>query len=55
MKVHGVLWVLDELHVNRLAPTGTILTVLRTFLDDATVRLPRREVIAYIKRYESLK
>jgi predicted nucleic acid-binding protein len=55
MEVHGVLWVLDQLHANRLTPTAAILTVLRAFLDDATVRLPRREVTAYIRRYESLK
>jgi len=55
MEVHGVLWVLDQLHANRLTPTAAILTVLRAFLDDGTVRLPRREVTVYIRRYESLK
>ena len=55
MEVHGVLWVLDELHANHLTHTATILRVLRAFLGDVTVRLPRREVAAYIKRYEALK
>jgi predicted nucleic acid-binding protein len=55
MDVHGVLWVLDELHANRLTPTRTIQTVLRAFMEDATVRLPRREVSAYVKRYEGMK
>lgn len=55
IEVHGVLWVLDQLHANRLTQAATILTVLHTFLDDATVHLPRRELAAYIKRYESLK
>jgi len=55
VEVHGVLWVLDQLHANDLTPAATILIVLRTFLADATVRLPRREVAAYIKRYENLK
>ncbi len=55
MEVHGVLWVLDELHGNRLSPSAAILKVLRAFHDDATVRLPRRELAAYVKRYESLK
>lgn len=55
MEVHGVLWVLDQLHANRLAPTAAILSVLQVFLEDATVRLPRRELTAYIKRYETLK
>jgi len=49
------LWVLDQLHANRLTQTAAILTVLRAFLDDGTVRLPRREVTVYIRRYESLK
>jgi predicted nucleic acid-binding protein len=55
IEVHGVLWVLDQLHANRLTQPATLLAVLRAFLDDATVRLPRREVTTYIKRYESMK
>ena len=52
IEVHGILWVLDELYANRLTPTRAILTALEAFLDDVTVRLPRREVTACIKRYE---
>jgi len=55
IEVQGVLWVLDQLHVNRLTPTQAVLDVLRAFVEDATVRLPRRELSAYLKRYESLK
>jgi predicted nucleic acid-binding protein len=55
MEAHGVLWVVDQLHANHLMPPANLLTILRAFLDDATVRLPRREVAAYIKRYESMK
>jgi predicted nucleic acid-binding protein len=55
IEVHGVLWVLDELYRNRLTQAATVLTVLRAFLEDATVRLPRREVATYIKRYEGQK
>ncbi len=54
IEVHGVLWVLDELYRNRLAQAATILTVLRAFLGDATVRLPRRELALHIRRYEIL-
>jgi hypothetical protein len=54
MEVHGVLWVLDQLQANRLASPMTILAVLRKFLEDASVRLPRRELTIYIKRYEWL-
>jgi predicted nucleic acid-binding protein len=55
IEVHGVLWVLDQLHANDLSTAGSIVTVLRTFQDDLTVRLPRREIAAYLRRYENLK
>lgn len=55
MEVHGVLWVLDQLHANHLTPTTAVLAVLRAFMDDTTVRLPRRELGAYVRRYESIK
>ena len=55
MEVHGVLWVLDQLHAHRLTPAATVLNVLQAFLNDATVRLPRRELAVYIKRYEGMK
>ena len=51
--VHGVLWVIDEIHANGLAQVEDILTALRLFADDVTVRLPRRSLAAYIGRYES--
>ena len=55
MEVHGVLWVLDEIHRLRLTSAATLLAALRTFTADPTVRLPRREIRLYIKRYEKLK
>lgn len=55
IEVHGVLWVFDRLHERRLASAANIVAVLRVFLDDMTVRLPRRELGAYVKRYESMK
>jgi predicted nucleic acid-binding protein len=54
IEVHGVLWVLDQLHANRLTPTDVVLSILRAFIDDATVHLPRRELALYIRRYENL-
>lgn len=51
MEVHGVLWVIDEIHANGLATTGDLLAVLRGFASDRTVRLPRRELAVYIRRY----
>lgn len=52
MEVHGVLWIIDEIHANGLAATTTLLAILRGLGDDPTVRLPKRELIAQIKRYE---
>lgn len=51
MEVHGVLWVIDEIHTNGLASAEDLLEVLRGFAGDASVRLPRRDLAAQIKRY----
>ena len=54
MEVHGVLWVIDEIHAHGLASTEDLLTVLRVFAEDASVRLPRRELAAQVRRYSKL-
>lgn len=51
IEVHGLLWLIDEIHRNGLASAEDLLAVLRGFQDDATVRLPRRELTAALKRY----
>lgn len=51
MEVHGVLWVIDELHVHAISATETLLKALQSMAKDQTVRLPQRELAAYIKRY----
>ena len=55
IQVHGVLWVLDEIYSNRLTTVATLLSALRVFSADPTVRLPSREVAAATKRYEGMK
>jgi predicted nucleic acid-binding protein len=55
IEVHGVLWILDELHRCSLARAELILLALREFATDPTVRLPRREVAGYVRRYEGMK
>jgi predicted nucleic acid-binding protein len=52
--VHGVLWVIDEIHTNSLAEVAEILTALRLFEAEVTVRLPPRALAAYLKRYEGM-
>lgn len=55
IEVHGVLWVIDEIQSNILANAGDLLEALRMFASDPTVRLPRRTLTSYIKRYEGLR
>jgi hypothetical protein len=47
-----VLWVIDEIHGNGLVARKELADVLRSFAGDQTVRLPKRVLTAYIKRYE---
>lgn len=51
IEVHGVLWIIDQLHEHRVASNKTLLRALQDLADDPTVRLPRSELIAYLKRY----
>ena len=51
IETHGLLWILDEIHHHQLATALTLVAALRKFSEDPTVRLPHREVAAYIKRY----
>ena len=51
MDVHGVLWVIDEIHTHGLASAEDLLAVLRAFADDASVRVPTRDLAAQIRRY----
>jgi predicted nucleic acid-binding protein len=55
IEVHGVLWVIDEIHRHKLTDVDNLVWVLRCFFDDPAVRLPRRELAAYMKRYENLR
>lgn len=52
MEVHGVLWVIDQLHSNDVCAVGTLVAALHAFANDSTIRLPRKTLAAYLKRYE---
>jgi len=54
IEVHGILWVLDQLHHHKLTPATGIVAVLRAFAEDSSVRLPRKDLAAYIRKYEGL-
>ncbi len=55
IEVHGVLWVIDEIYTNRLHTAATLHAALLLFEEDAAVRLPGRELTAYIRRYDRLR
>ncbi|MGH9320454.1 MAG: hypothetical protein ACRD21_13360 [Vicinamibacteria bacterium] len=50
-EVHGLLWVVDEIHRNELRTASALLKALRILEQDPAVRLPRGELRASIKRY----
>lgn len=51
IEVHGILWVVDELHVHKISTRGTLHAALQVLAEDPTVRLPAGELTAYLKRY----
>ena len=44
VRVHGVLWVIDELIAVGACPTSLLVEALRVWRDDRTVFLPRHEI-----------
>jgi len=51
LEVHGVLWVIDELHRHVICTAETLFHALQLLAHDPTVRLPQRDLAASIKRY----
>ena len=54
IEVHGVLWIIDELHHHKIEAPATLAEALRRFARDQTVRLPHRELLNAIRRFEGL-
>ena len=54
IEVHGMLWIIDELHRHEIETPFRLAEALRLFNQDQTVRLPRRELLAAIRKYEGL-
>lgn len=54
IEVHGVLWVVDEIHSHAIASATVLHKALLVFAGDQATRLPRRELAAYIRRYEGM-
>lgn len=55
IEVHGVLWVVDEIHAHRLDTAASLHAALLLLAEDPAVRLPRRELTISIKRYDGLR
>jgi predicted nucleic acid-binding protein len=54
LEVHGVLWVIDEMHKEATAAVGQLVMALELFEGNPAIfRLPRRELRALIKRLAS--
>ena len=51
LRVHGVLWVIDELAAADACPTSQLIDALKRWQSDKTVFLPRQEIA---KRLRSL-
>lgn len=51
--VHGVLWIVDELHASRACDGDRLIVALERWRADRAVFLPRREVDARLQRLRS--
>lgn len=54
IEVHGVLWVVDEIHRGRLTTVKALHAALSVLVDDPAVRLPKRELTVALERFEAL-
>lgn len=51
IEVHGVLWIIDQLHEHGAASRSRLRAALQRFAEDPTVHLPKSDLAAYLKRY----
>lgn len=52
--VHGVLWIVDELHRRRVVQAPVLVAALRWLAQNGSLSLPRREIMAAIRRYQAI-
>lgn len=53
IEVHGILWAIDEMYESKTAAANQLYNALILFEKDITVRLPKKDLQLYIKRYEN--
>lgn len=52
IEVHGILWIVKELHLHGVENESTLAAALRIWENDDAVRLPQRELAAAIRRFD---
>ncbi len=55
IEVRGVLWLINEIHRHGAATARELPAALEMLAADPTVRLPSREMAAFIRRYTRLQ
>jgi hypothetical protein len=55
IEVHGVLWVCDQLFAGKLSTAEQLHAALSQLAAEPAVRLSKRELAGYIRRYQPLK
>jgi hypothetical protein len=53
--VNGVLWVWDQFFEGKLSTAEQLHEAPSQLAEDPAVRLPKRELAGYIRRYQTLK
>lgn len=52
IEVHGLLWIIDEMHRHQLRAADLLCAALRVLANDPAVRLPQDDLAAYIRKYD---
>ena len=55
IEVHGFLWIIDEMHRHQLRSVELLCAAMRVLANDPAVRVPKRDLAAYVKRYEDMR
>jgi len=55
IEVHGLLWVCDQLFEGKISTAAQLHAALSQLAVDPAIRLPKRELAGYIRRYQMLK
>ncbi len=54
IRVHGILWCIDEIHIAQTATIRQLYDALVMFESDSTVRLPKSDLTRFTRKYGDL-